>query len=416
MELLGFGNMQMIWLLLLAGDVLPVGVWESAEYGVVFEVGREKVRQYEVLPGYCLLAEEVKAAENPYREWEPRGEAWTMGTIVVRPGKIPEKCATKRDPDAARSFGVLEQTFRRHYAFLDRRGKGWEAGKAKVKQSLAGDWFPAACEWLESLGDSHVSLSDGKRDCGRGRDPRVDGEARALAARDALLRTDGPLTGPAKPRANRRIWTARLREDPTVGYLNLFTMGGFVAGRTSTSSMGEQVRVFAKEMDEILANEMKGTRAMVVDLRYNLGGFDQVGLELASRFATKEYTAYTKQVFLDGKLKEPLAIRVSPSRGVRYEGRVVVLVGPVTVSAGEAAALALAGLPQVTLAGSETEGAFSDALERKLPNGWSFTLSNEVYTSPDGKVFEGTGIPPARRVAGDGFGDAIAEALRILRS
>jgi C-terminal processing protease CtpA/Prc len=44
--------------------------------------------------------------------------------------------------------------------------------------------------------------------------------------------------------------------------------------------------------------------------------------------------------------------------------------------------------------GLNTQGVFSDVLGRKLPNGWSFGLPNEVYPTKDGKAFDGAGIPP----------------------
>ena len=43
--------------------------------------------------------------------------------------------------------------------------------------------------------------------------------------------------------------------------------------------------------------------------------------------------------------------------------------------------------------GEATQGALSDMLERALPNGFSYTLSNEYYLSPEGDWFEGVGIP-----------------------
>ena len=46
---------------------------------------------------------------------------------------------------------------------------------------------------------------------------------------------------------------------------------------------------------------------------------------------------------------------------------------------------------------ARTLGPLSD-LERHLPNGWSFTLSNEVYRAADGSVFEGSGMKPAIEV------------------
>ena len=33
-------------------------------------------------------------------------------------------------------------------------------------------------------------------------------------------------------------------------------------------------------------------------------------------------------------------------------------------------------------------------LWKPLPNGWSLSLSNEVYLDSDGKLWEGSGIPP----------------------
>jgi carboxyl-terminal processing protease len=51
-------------------------------------------------------------------------------------------------------------------------------------------------------------------------------------------------------------------------------------------------------------------------------------------------------------------------------------------------------LPNVTHVGTHTRGAFSDVLTRRLPNGWSLGISNEVYTDPQGQVWEGRGVEP----------------------
>ena len=38
---------------------------------------------------------------------------------------------------------------------------------------------------------------------------------------------------------------------------------------------------------------------------------------------------------------------------------------------------------------------FPDVLRRQLPNGWAFSMSNEVYSDvPDGTVYELTGVTP----------------------
>jgi C-terminal processing protease CtpA/Prc len=50
--------------------------------------------------------------------------------------------------------------------------------------------------------------------------------------------------------------------------------------------------------------------------------------------------------------------------------------------------------PAVKRVGENTQGVFSDVLNRKLPNGFAFGLPNEVFFTADGQVFEGPGIPP----------------------
>ena len=50
-------------------------------------------------------------------------------------------------------------------------------------------------------------------------------------------------------------------------------------------------------------------------------------------------------------------------------------------------------MDNVTLIGSNTEGVFSDVLDRVLPNEWAIGLSSEVYETLDGVNYEGIGIP-----------------------
>jgi len=41
---------------------------------------------------------------------------------------------------------------------------------------------------------------------------------------------------------------------------------------------------------------------------------------------------------------------------------------------------------------------FADDMNRKLPNGWDFTVGSEDYIAPDGHNYEGPGIPPSTEV------------------
>jgi C-terminal processing protease CtpA/Prc len=71
--------------------------------------------------------------------------------------------------------------------------------------------------------------------------------------------------------------------------------------------------------------------------------------------------------------------------------------------------------------GANTQGVFSDELDRRLPNGWTFGPSNETYLTKDGKTFEGTGVPPdieapifPKEDLADGRDSAVDKALEVL--
>src|SRR5215471_16162839 len=140
-------------------------------------------------------------------------------------------------------------------------------------------------------------------------------------------------------------------------------------------------------------------KALVIDVRFNSGGFDPWGIDIASRLATTEYLAYTKYARADpidhNKWTEGDPSVVRPSPRPSFHGPVVELTGPLTISGGETFTQALMGrVPHVTRIGENTQGVFSDVLVRKLPNGWFFGLPNEVYRTPEGTAFDGSGIPP----------------------
>ena len=78
-----------------------------------------------------------------------------------------------------------------------------------------------------------------------------------------------------------------------------------------------------------------------------------------------------------------------------FRGPVVLLTSSDSVSAAETFTMAVFGRqPHVIRVGANTQGVFSEVLDRTLPNGWSFGLPIEIYRTKDGKAFDGLGVPP----------------------
>jgi len=82
------------------------------------------------------------------------------------------------------------------------------------------------------------------------------------------------------------------------------------------------------------------------------------------------------------------------SRTPNFKKNVFILTSSITASAAEIAVLATLSNNRFLKLGSNTEGAFSDGLDKRLPIGWEYTLSNEVYEDLEGNNYEGIGINP----------------------
>jgi carboxyl-terminal processing protease len=94
---------------------------------------------------------------------------------------------------------------------------------------------------------------------------------------------------------------------------------------------------------------------------------------------------------------EPQTFEVAPSTRARYLGPVYLLTSDITLSAGEVFALYMRALPSVIQVGETTRGAFSDTINKPLPNGWMLVLPGEIYRDPSGQSYEVHGLPPQRR-------------------
>jgi C-terminal processing protease CtpA/Prc len=149
--------------------------------------------------------------------------------------------------------------------------------------------------------------------------------------------------------------------------------------------------------------DARGVKGLIIDLRINRGGADPYGIQVAGRLTDEPYVAFVKRARNDAQdpeswtVPQPSTVRVSA--GPRFLGMVVELIGPDTVSGGETFTMALMGRkPHVVRIGENTQGVYSDVLERSLPNGWRFGLPNEVYLTEQGTHFEASGVPPDTRV------------------
>ncbi len=166
----------------------------------------------------------------------------------------------------------------------------------------------------------------------------------------------------------------------------------------------------------------ESTKAVIVDVSMNDGGYDTIARSIASRFAADSSIGYYKYAG-DSLGASPQPIYILPSARRRYTGPVYLMTSHATLSAGEVFVLAMRSLPNVTQIGERTNGSFSDVLSKALPNGWLLDLSNEIYLDSTGVIWEGVGVSPTiwlrmrprRNVSGSDV-DAARAVVEFIRS
>ena len=177
----------------------------------------------------------------------------------------------------------------------------------------------------------------------------------------------------------------KYRLSDSLGYLRLDEM-------TEKNTFGG----FKRAVDEAV-KKFQSKEGLIIDLRFNGGGWDHSAYKLASRFVPNGKTIghfertrikgtdeYTKMKYKEVKSKGKL----------QFTKPIVILTSDFTASAAEVFIMLMNELPNVTLVGDKTEGIFSDMYEFKLPNKWDITLSHQQFFSQNKENFEGKGIVP----------------------
>lgn len=127
---------------------------------------------------------------------------------------------------------------------------------------------------------------------------------------------------------------------------------------------------------------------LVLDLRRNSGGDIRVLSAVLGHFLPPGSSAGVQ--LIRGKSRD-VPIRTSK---VRYEGGLVVLIGPGSASAAEVAASALRHCGRALLLGAETSGQVLASRQFPLPGGGGVQVAIADFRTPDGQRLEGVGVKP----------------------
>ncbi|MFH9422404.1 S41 family peptidase [Streptomyces sp. NPDC017529] len=415
------------------GAAAPQGVWQMDGYGTYVTIDGPRLRAYETTAVSCLpgsmngVREGIPDARGRVRFAVPGSARVTVAPqnarvarlsiqdnvgyrTLHRVGGLPARC--HRDPskdarDARTVFDVFWQTYAENYPFFAAKGIDWSAVRDRYRPRVTAGTnddalFAVLREMIEPLHDGHTKL-----DAGPGREYGGARPGTTLPSAAFLKQVDAAIAAGLGRNVTLHRWAGGALSyaglPGRLGYLRITSFTGYTERDDYESDVAELDRALDAVFTHARTSGPKALRGLVVDLRLNGGGSDPLGLRVASRLTDRPYLAYRKHARNDPRdprgftPDQPAYVR--PHQGPRYTGPLALLTGDLTISAGETFTQALLGrTPAPVRIGGNTQGVFSDTMDRTLPNGWKFALPNEEFRTADGRTFDGTGIPPAVRV------------------
>jgi carboxyl-terminal processing protease len=327
-----------------------------------------------------------------------------------------------RDPE--KNFESLWKTFHNRYPFFELRNVDWnkqyDTYRPKVtSETSENELFDILCEMLDPLDDGHVELEaklPGHRKTRfftAEKKPRFHREFANGEIKKLFKTTEKTLVeyGFGKP-AKTKAWMLRYGRSQEFGYIRILELEG-VKKRRLTAAL------------ESIADDFETLQGMIIDIRDNPGGEDSIALAIINRFCDRKRIAFRRKTKIGPGKNAFTPLKtwyLEPQGDVQFTGPIALLTCDSVFSGGEAFALAIRQLPHVTIIGDHTNGIFSYQLEKKLPNGWDYCLSYQVYLSADMACYEGKGVPVDIELFNrkadieNGIDPLIIRALDVLKS
>ncbi|KAA9008958.1 S41 family peptidase [Histidinibacterium aquaticum] len=376
------------------------GTWGTLGYGLGFDIGRFRIKVYEVTPGSCIEAFTIPAnlwlldRAAGYRFTSPEPDRLTIyvdevvGPIEAEPATFSDRCGEAPDLTAAGQWDLFWTTFNQHYPFFEQNGVDWSDRRAlgqdvEDEASLAAAMGAAVAE----IDDHNVALILGSESYFGGSDPDWTDRAQEFAdVTEAQLSSVGTVD-------EAEITYGRLPDD-----IGVIRLDGMDPGRGWGSGYDTRARHILSDL-LVSFGPLEG---LVLDLRWNTGGSNRAATGYASLFGETPRTVGTKAVQQGPELMgEPIPVEIDETPLPGFDGPVVILTSGATRGAAEVFLLAMRDLPQVTVLGEPTAGSLSDSMSRHMPNDWQFVLSHQVYRDSAGEAFDGRGVPPHEQLGLD---------------
>ncbi|MBC2608097.1 S41 family peptidase [Pelagicoccus albus] len=413
-------------LISLRGEMLPVsnsllsqieGTWEAKGYGTILSVSSGQLREFHQTDMGCI--EMPDSTQQSLRAQYAYFDIVDQNTFFAAPTAFGNRwqfsrissannCGPTSSTNALQTFDFFDAYMQAHFAFFEEHGMDWESRSAATRATLRSNssdqqLYQAMNNLLLELGDPHTGLYAILNDqlvhrlamFPRHLTPLIQQQYPNSSKTDDELFLDWIISRYSNLEATMEQKGSTIETTPfywtsfgEIGYLHIGSMAGF----SLSGEIPDEIAGLDRALDRALT-DLSDSKALIIDLSLNLGGYEWISQRIARRFAAEPVLSHRKT--LPSAPEVPaLDYVIEPSDRISYHGPLYLLTSDITISAGEDLTLSLRALPQTRHYGMRTYGALSNILSKPLPNGWGLTISNEVYSDFEGRVWEVQGIPP----------------------
>lgn len=409
------------------------GSWERTGYGEVLMIENQSASFYQLSPTDCMLIDTVSVADLQSLIQNPEFDQTLVlsevdNSVFVqqysRLQSLPTQCEPNNlitNSDPLTVFDYFKNSYEQFYAFFDLREVDWTETTQELEASVNTgmsdqELFITLATALSELDDGHVRIEA---------DEQVYSPAVTRGANRVIEETfpqqsefsdiqdyanslnaafwenlenyfdDGSVTSidGALP---TRFLTATINNGST-GYLMISSMAFF---SPENDGLDLQANLdFVETYFPQIMSSFDNTDNLIIDIRFNSGGHDEVSFNMASYFFDQDTLVGSKYAKTPSNESGYQEAWVKGRQSDAYLKPIVLITGEETASAAEIFTLAMTQKSNVTHIGQTTSGMLSDVLEKELPNGWTIWLANEVYQDPDGNQFESSGFIPSQAVS-----------------
>jgi hypothetical protein len=418
------------------------GYWISKAYGEALHITWDSVMRYQFTDNFCVHAvTETLTQDERKAAYAVNGVQLTQYLfpdlvegnkvdyyLYLRSENLPESCQAEiidstvdiKIENPVRDLEIFLETFEQYYYEFDASGVDWtliahQARSEVTAQTTQDELFQIMTDAIAPLQNGHVAIAGNGKTASFKRTDKPTIYDRLQAE----YLTENHLTLPLSEQqeaamaeystinlgliqaasanyldasqihyaANEKIIWGRF-SSANYGYLNILGFSEFINGVENVNNMLETMH---QAMQQVFA-DLEDTDGLVLDLRFNSGGYPFLARALSQYFVSQRELGYIKSVRYGDHLSPEQFIDITP-KSPFYSKPVVVLISNTTLSAAEIAVLILLERPNVTLIGENTQGMLSGKQLRVLPNGFIFSLSNVRLLSASRQSYEQRGIP-----------------------